>query len=189
MSGKELIFLLRTSMGFKGILLFFILGSVIYFFLHQSPAHHIGPVLNSTVLAFDYDGRHSTVTPQSLIDGDALIFLKVVPNEDKLDIVSSLKQLQDYDSNKNGYIALDSPDFKDYYFGRYLQYKDILEYRQLNQLGIGGIALHYTGNQVTSAQVILSDNTRRNLSKVKIISDVLERVHLKECDEQCDLPQ
>ncbi|KTD52866.1 hypothetical protein [Legionella quateirensis] len=176
-------------MRFKGIGLIIILGTALYLFLHKSPAYHRGPVLNSTVIAFDYDGRHSAVTPQSLINGDALIFLKVDPNDNGLELVSSLKQLQDYDGKKKGYIALDNPNFKDYYFGRYLRYSDLLEYRQLSQLGIAGIALKYTGNKVTSAQVILLDNSRRYLMPVKITSDVLEHVKLKECDEQCDLPQ
>ncbi|CAM2835379.1 hypothetical protein [Legionella worsleiensis] len=174
-------------MGLKGLVLFFILGIGFYLFFQQSPAHRIGPILNSTVLAFDYDGRHRSVTSQSLLNGDALIFLKAVPKSNKLYFISSLQQLQSYDAKKKGYIAMDSPDFKDYYFGRYLKHKDILEYRPLHQLGIAGIALKYSGKHVTAAHVILLDNSHRNLTKVRITSNALEQVNWKACADDCVL--
>ena len=172
-----------------GIGLIIILGTALYLFLHKTPVYHLGPVLNTTVIAFDYDGRHNTVTPESLINGDALIFLKIDPNNNRLELVNSFKQLQNYDSKRKGYIGLDSPYFKDYYFGRYLIYKDILEYRKLANSGIAGITLKYFGNKVTSARVILADNSRRNLMMVKINSDVLEDVTLEKCGMTCNLPQ
>ncbi|MBL7481374.1 hypothetical protein [Legionella bononiensis] len=172
-----------------GIGLIIILGTALYLFLHKSPTYHQGPVLNSTVIAFDYDGRHDTVTSESLINGDALIFLKIDPNSNKLELVSSFKQLQSYDGKRKGYIALDNPNFIDYYFGRYLNYSDTLEYRKLANSGIAGITLKYSGNKVTSARVILLDNSRRNLMMVKINSDVLEDVKLEKCGIKCDLPQ
>ncbi len=175
-------------MGLKGVLIIFILTIGIYAYFHIYPSHQKDPAINPTVMAFDFDGRHIDVTPQSLVNGDALIFLKVLPEDGSVDFVTSLTQLQNYDEGKKGYIALDSPYFDNYYFGRYLKDKKVMEYRKLENSGIAGISLNYNADNVDSAEVILLDNSRRTLSKVKVDLDLFKEMKLKECNVKCDIP-
>jgi hypothetical protein len=175
-------------MGLKGILVIFILITGLFVYFNIYPDYQKDPAINPSVMAFDFDGRHAAVTPQSLIDGDALIFLKVLSANGSIDFVTTLDQLKSYDIGKKGYIALDSPDFDNYYFGRYLKDKKVMEYRKLENSGIAGISLHYSKGKVESAQVILLDNSRRNLTRVQVDLDLFKEMQLKECNVKCDLP-
>lgn len=63
-----------------------------------------------------------------------------------------------------------------------------MEYRKLENSGIAGISLNYSKGNVKSAQVILLDNSRRNLSRVQVDLDLFKEMQLEECDVKCDLP-
>lgn len=174
--------------GLKVIIILFILGLGGYIYFHQFHSHQQTNNFDYSVIAFDFDGRHSTVTSESLFNGDALIFLKVLPHDNTIDFVESLDQLQTHDNEQKGYIALDSPDFVHFYFGRYLKDQNIIEFRRLPNSGIAGISIKYFEKDIQSAQVILLDNSRRNLLEVPVDSAIFKNIKLKECDTECDLP-
>lgn len=174
-------------MRLKGVLAIFILVVGFYIYFNVYSNYSKDSAINPAVMAFDFDGRHIAVTTQSLINGDALIFLKVL-KDGSIDFVTSLSQLQSYDPDKKGYIALDSPDFDNYYFGRYLKDQKIMEYRQLENSGIAGISLDYGTDGIRAAEVILLDNSRRKLMRVQVDLNLFKEMQFKECDVKCDLP-
>lgn len=179
-------------MGAKGILaivLLVVLGFGGYFYLNKQSMDFDATEIKASIVAFDYDGRHKKVSTTGLLRGDALIFLKIFPNENKIRFLRTLDQLQKYDSNHKGYIALDNPNFKNFYFGRYLKRNNILEYRAFQNIGIAGIILKYDKGSVQSAQVILLDNSRRNLSTLNIANDMFNNSKLRKCHIKCDLLQ
>lgn len=161
-----------------GIILLVIAGIGAYLWL-QPKAGIIGPVnLNTTLLAFDYDGLHGTVTLDRLLEGDGVFLLRVLDDKNAY-FFSSFKQLQDWDRDKTGFIDLTSKDINQLYVGRYIQNYGWVEYKSVQNAGIAAITLKYVDGKIHSAVIVLNDNTKRNLDSVAINDGFLLTAKLK----------
>ena len=164
----------------KGIFFGLVLISVVcmgLFFYQYHTDNTPGLPINAIILAFDYDGQHGSVTAPQLFDGDAYIFLKILPGN-KNYFLSTLKELQGPGNENKEYIALDNPDFNYLYVGRYFKTNATLKFQLLQKSGIAGIIFEYDAGNIKSAVVILSDNSRRTVSVVPINDDFLLKAKL-----------
>jgi hypothetical protein len=134
---------------------------------HKYSTRHSLRAINNFIAAFDYDGQHTHVTTERLLNGDAVIILKIKPHKSAY-YFNALQELQRYDKNKLGFIALDSPQFRYFYVGRYIKSKNSIVYQRLQKSGVSGIALTYIKGKIKSVKVILSDSSVRNLSIVAV---------------------
>lgn len=162
--------------------LLMIAGGFLYLFfsLSKTPEPTAeSQIYNNRIAAFDYDGLHSNVTNQRLLSGDAVMFLKF-STDNKVYFFNSLADLQAYDPGHSGYIALDNPEFGQYYLGFYEQQSRTIEYQSLQNSGIAGITLEYNAQgQAQAASVIMADNSHRRISIVPINDSFLLMATLK----------
>lgn len=151
----------------------------VYYYEEKKVNMSADEILNTTVFAMDYDGSNNIVTLSSLINGKAILFFKFIKPKNKMVYFDSLQALKSFDKTRKGYFALDNPAFSNFYIGRYIKDKNIIEYQPLKYSGIAGVKLNYDGNRIKSAYAILNDNSQRLINTLKINNSMILKAHFK----------
>jgi len=111
------------------------------------------------------------------------MFLKVGANK-QMYFFSSFVEFQAYDPGHSGFIALNNPDFGQYYLGRYVADTRTIMYQSLQNSGVAGITLSYNNlGEAVSAAAIMTDSSRRNIDMVPINDSFLLLATLKPSKE------
>ncbi len=166
------------------IFVLFVIGVGIYSYLNQPVQLAEAELLNTMIVAFDYDGEHPDVTAARLLNGDAVIFLKKVAG--KFFFFDTLDDLRLFDQNNDGFIDLNSEGYQNLYVGRYRKNRDVLTYHSFMDSGIAAIKLDYVQGRVISGKVILADSTHRQLDLVAINDNYLAEARVVK-DPESDL--
>lgn len=161
-----------------GIIVFFMIAIVFYAYEVSVSRTPPSKILNTTIVAFDYDGRHKFVTEDRVKQGDAVIFLEVI-SPDKAYYFNSLNELRQFDDNKDGFIDMNNEGYQRLFVGRYNKNGKLIEYLPFRLSGISGIKLNLINGQVESAIAILADSSRRMVDVLAISDGFLQSASLK----------